>query len=115
MKRLKDARNIPTTVKAGYQHYDIRVYGEVGGLNNRNIGAVTHRDHLISLDGTVILGDGAETLLHELIHIAWDSGKLDDVVGHDAEEKIVGVLSQRMATMIHDNPDLFKWIIKNVG
>lgn len=115
MKRLKDARNIPTTVNVGYQHFEIRVCGEVGGLSNRNRGAVSYHDHIISLDGSVILEDGAETLLHELLHIAWESGHLDAAVGHDTEEKVVGTLSKIMATIMHDNPDLFKWIIKSVG
>ena len=115
MKRLKDAKNLPTTVKAGYQYFTINVYGKFGGLNPRNVGAVTHKEHLISLDGTQNLGDGVETLLHELFHIAWTQGYLSEVVNHDAEEKVVGILSHQVATMIHDNPDLFKWIIKSVS
>ena len=115
MKKLKDAKNVPTSLKAGFAHFYIRVFGDVHGLNPRNKGAVTHRTRSIDLDGTSVLGDGAEVLLHEVLHVAYENGGLSTIFDNQAEEKIINILSTQLATMMHDNPDLFRWIIKNVG
>ena len=115
MKRLKKSNDFPTTLKAGYRHYKLDICKNGDELNPRYAGRTDSKARLITIDGSAAVGEGAETLLHELFHVAWSNGGLSEVVDRSNEEKIINILSIQLATMIHDNPDLFKWIIKNVG
>ena len=115
MKRLSEVKGIPKTLKAGYRHYDISCIDTDHELETKYSGACAHRKRKIDLDGEQSSGEGSATLLHEIVHVAYAQGSLDEIIERHNEEKIVDILSNQLAMMMHDNSDLFRWIIKNVG
>jgi hypothetical protein len=49
------------------------------------------------------------TIIHELLHGAWEVGGLED---SDTEERVVTILANQISGMLQDNPELVQWINK---
>jgi hypothetical protein len=49
----------------------------------------------------------AETLVHEMLHGAWEVAGLHD---GDSEEKVVTALSKQLCSIIQANPQLIAWL-----
>src|SRR5271169_6288999 len=49
-----------------------------------------------------------QTLMHEVIHAAWDEAQLDG--GKHDEEKIATFLGPMLTRVIRDNPSLIAWL-----
>lgn len=103
---------IPEKIKIGPHNYNIVVIKEamadaigINGDTNLNM----HRIRICeSLKGSVLL----EVLLHEILHAIYKQYSLEQ---KDKEERIVMSFGLGLTQVFVDNPDLLKFIQKNVN
>lgn len=100
----------PKKVKVGPFSVSVRLESLREASENSLIGL--WQDHLLS----VILDNGMpgeqeqETLLHELIHAAWDCTGLSKRLDDDQEEEVIRSISPLIFGMLRDNPKLVAYL-----
>ena len=97
----------PRTLKAGYLDYTVNLAPASELDDGETRGLLEHRDHTVKLLEGMHPQQEAETLLHEILHIAWEywgSGapELD-------EETAVSAMATGLSTVMRDNPWLLKY------
>jgi hypothetical protein len=98
---------MPKRVKVGPFTYQIKTVP--GLLDERHIyGECDSRKHEISISDEMTGPLTAETLIHELMHAAWETGSIG--IEGLTEEKVIRILATQFAAIIRDNPSLVAWI-----
>ena len=111
MKRFRDCKDYPKELKVGYRTYKIVPMAELEVEKSHFSGYLYPRDRIIKLSGEESVGEAAAILLHEVLHAIWRMQEIDDT----DEEMYVSNLAHGLATIIKDNPEVFKWISKNLA
>jgi hypothetical protein len=108
----------PSSVRIGHADYPINYYSEAdwlaGPLDNNSCGlyeAVSSCIH-IRLSPGCTEQHLREVLLHEVLHGVWyhQNARELDVLGDEAEEKIVGTLALELIAVLQQNPKVMKWL-----
>jgi hypothetical protein len=101
--------DLPSSVRIGFQDFTIDPYWETPAPAN---GEFRRDEGMIKYDSALPVQRVAATVLHEVIHGAWDMGRLGD--GPD-EEHAVTVLANQLAQVWRDNPELVAYLSEALG
>lgn len=105
---------IPEQVRVGPHVYEIRADRQTAAMLRENGSrAETRADRcLVLLDPDI--GPRAESLLHELLHCAWNLTSLRVTEALDEhEESVVTSLAPLILGMLRDNPDLVRFLVND--
>lgn len=80
--------------------------------DNEDFGDFTYLQSQIRVDSRLKSTALVDTLLHEILHAIWALGHLKSKA--QKEERAVAVIATYLTQVIRDNPDLMKWIAKNL-
>lgn len=89
---------LPCVVRVGYVDYQIVPTYDSDG----DKGKCDFDSRVIFVRDNLSQPERANTLLHEILHAAWEMGDLADGC---AEEKIVNVLANQLTAIWRDNPE----------
>lgn len=81
-------------------------------MGSQRYGECDHYERVIRIDDALDSTKSANTLLHELFHAIWTTYALEN---DDKEERVVTVLSNGLAQVWRDNPDLVKFLNKSLS
>lgn len=104
---------IPTSVRIGPHAYTVRTDHDTGKLlhDEGSRGDSRPAVHLIRLDVDRPHTAIAETLLHEVLHCAWDQTSMRTSANlNDHEEAIITALAPLLLGALRDNPDLVEYL-----
>ena len=111
---------IPKSVKIGAQVFNIaeRTKKQDSLLAESNYGYTRDDINLIVVDSTLHLTKKKVTLLHEVLHAARMVFELsvrpsDKASFDDWEHYFISIYEQSLITILKDNPELLKWLIKD--
>ena len=104
-----DMTDIPASIRVGFQDFAVEPYWHGDPPAN---GEFLRDAGLIKLDTSLPTQRIAATLLHEVIHAAWDSGMLGETPD---EEQAVSVLANQLAQVWRDNPALVAYLESTLG
>ena len=111
---------IPKSVKIGAQVFDMaeRTKKQDSLLAESNYGYTRDDINLIVVDSTLHLTKKKVTLLHEVLHAARMVFELsvrpsDKASFDDWEHYFISIYEQSLITILKDNPELLKWLIKD--
>ena len=111
---------IQKSVKIGAQVFDIaeRTKKQDSLLAESNYGYTRDDINLIVVDSTLHLTKKKVTLLHEVLHAARMVFELsvrpsDKASFDDWEHYFISIYEQSLITILKDNPELLKWLIKD--
>lgn len=99
----------PGTVKVGYVDYEVSAWDSKEAHIANRYGETDRLKRKIRIDTEHSPHQIGETLLHEILHCIFEMWDLPHM-SRDEEEKIVRRLSNGLATVWRDNPDVFAWI-----
>lgn len=99
--------DFPTKVKVGWRDYKILEWDLHAARSAECYGETRHIPGEIAIDRTHPVEQQAETLTHEILHVIFRQWSIQDDIG---EERTVGALSNGLASVIRDNPDVWAWI-----
>ena len=101
----------PTSVKIGYKTYKIRPFSRGEIIDNDHYwGRIIHATAIIRFDAKMERRGSAAILLHEILHgIAFTTHQQ-----LKEEEEVVRAMTDGLCGVMRDNPDLFKWILKEL-
>jgi hypothetical protein len=104
---------LPTSVIVGYRTYAIEELSversdadDIVGLHHNHPPKIEVRTEGIAPE------DAANTLLHEILHACWEVGNLPK---RASEEKAVHMLSNQLAQVWRDNPQVVAWVTATVA
>lgn len=103
---------LPSKAKVGYCDYRIEVWEHAQADAANNHGETDRIRRIIRVDMFHGDRDGAQTLLHELMHAGWGMWEFGD--DKKIEERFVTVMASALATLWRDNPEVFEWIGKSL-
>ena len=98
---------MPEKVKIGYAEYSIKSWNIIEASREARYGDYDHERLNIRISDGIAPPVRATVLLHEIFH---------GIVQHfnvpveNNEEGVVASISEGLAQVIHDNPDLITWI-----
>lgn len=103
---------LPNTVKVGWKTFALEVWDSVDAARAHKYGECDHLAGVIRVDRRYGDAQFAETLLHELMHAAFDIGGINRVRDDErySEEAVVSFLSTWMMTLFCDNPWLLGFL-----
>lgn len=101
-------KKLPKSVRAGYATYKIEEWPSELATAAQRLGEADHLNHIIRVRTDLNHAELANTLLHEVLHCAYQVGAAED----GDEEKIVTIMANQLTQIIQDNPKLWKWITK---
>ena len=103
---------LPATIKVGWKIFTLEVWDPVDAARAHKYGECDHLAGVIRIDRRYGDAQFAETLLHELMHAAFDIGGISRVNPDDrfSEEAVVSFLSTWMMTIFADNPWLLGFL-----
>lgn len=104
--------DLPTSVKVGRKIYRIENWEPKSAAAERRCGDAAHEIGRIRVDTSFGPAQAAETLLHEILHAIFYIWSMED---EDNQERTVGAMSNGLATVMRDNPDVFSWIVRNAA
>jgi hypothetical protein len=111
---------IPKSVKIGAQVFDIaeRTRKQDSLLSEGNYGYTRDDINLIVIDSTMHITKKKVTLLHEVLHAARMVFELsvrpsDKASFDDWEHYFISVYEQSLITIMKENTELLKWLIKD--
>lgn len=110
MARWQDT--LPKHVKVNHLDYKIRWMTAAEFQASGNDGECDHSASLISLNPDMSRQQTAETLWHEIKHAIWHAFA---VKPSRSEERVVRAHAQFEAGVMRDNPDLMRWILRNLA
>ena len=104
------SERLPASVKIGYRVYKIVEWTASQGAAANKYGECSHVMREIRVDLTHGMREGANTLLHEIVHAicsVWYQSE------NDKEERTVSLISNGLSTVWVDNPDVMEWIARH--
>jgi len=103
--------DFPKSIRVGFRTYRVMPFAPAGPLVHRDRnGAHCFETAIIMVDDTLDPQQGAQVLLHEILHACWAVGGLDEETD---EERIVTIFARVLTQVWQDNPKVMKWIGKN--
>lgn len=97
----------PKKVRVGLHNYDIELMQPDDERISDTLGYCWPDRRVIRIAPTQREAhDAVDTLLHEILHAAFHSYKIET----EDEERIVERLATALTTVFRDNPDLLKWV-----
>lgn len=96
----------PRRIKVGHLSYTVTLV-DPSELPANVDADVCHDTLEMRIGKHMAAGQMAEKVLHEVLHAAYDSYKLDPRWG---EEKTVTAMAPALCAVVHDNPRLVKWL-----
>lgn len=103
---------LPTSVRIGFKDYSIKPYPEDAQRENGNWGHCKHGPAEMFVHNTEDGRETANTLLHEILHACCHVGATE--MPRDQEEKTVNIFANQLSGVFRDNPELIKWLAKNL-
>lgn len=102
---------LPRSITVGAHVYRVRTGSKARKrLSRRDASGLAHHSRLrIDIHQRCADTVQAETLLHEVLHAAWDQTPLRSF-DSDVEESVVAGLSPILFSVLRDNPDLLDMI-----
>lgn len=105
--RVAMAAELPQSLRVGYLDYTIEDWKPSEAYVNGRYGECDRHHLVIRVRADLPPTRKAETLLHEVLHAAYDMGHVAD---KDEEEQTVAVLASQLAQIWRDNPDLIRFL-----
>ena len=103
----------PAKVKVGHKWFrivrDLDLAGAAGA-----VGVCGPDTQEVRYDGRLGAGTERETILHELLHGAWNMTTLDRIYDADMEENILYSLSPLIVGLLRDNPPLVRYLLEKL-
>lgn len=99
----------PQHVQVGPHLYTIK-WGSKAVRKRGRVGEHEAETLTISIGDRVEGSQRADTLLHEILHAILSQTALDHELDHDAAESLVLRLTPLLLSVIHDNPDLVRYL-----
>lgn len=97
------------TIRVGYRQYELKQWSDAELVTTDSYGQCDKQRAIIyyctHLDNMLV----ADTLIHEICHAIWHEYNLQDT---DAEERIVHSMGNGWTQVMHDNPELIKYLTK---
>lgn len=113
VERAKGLNKLPERVKVGYVDYRIEDWEPAQADAAKRYGETDRVRRIIRVDTTHGPQQGAETLLHEILHCVYSMWNLPG--DRDREEKFVTAIASGLATVWRDSPAIFEWIDANLA
>lgn len=101
---------MPRSVKVGHRLFEIVLWDKAAALAQGARGDCRDDPPVLRVSKGMKPFDRAEVLLHELLHACWRNLPSENV----SEEAVVSVLSENLAGIIADNPNLISWLSENL-
>lgn len=98
---------LPKEVRVGYALYRIEAFRHDGETADGKLGDCDRVIHTIRVRPDLPASQVANTLLHEILHAAYDIADLP--AKH--EEKVVSGLARVLTQIAQDSPEVLRWII----
>ncbi len=103
---------LPASVKVGWKTFAIESWPPHEAHENRRYGETRHQTRKIMVITDYGALQAAETLIHEILHTIYD---IWDIKDEDDEERTVHSIAAGLASVGHNNPEVFAWIAKNLA
>lgn len=104
--------NFPTSVRVGYRDFDVVEWDRKDAEASGRYGECDKANAIIRVSTDRGSVKAANTLIHEILHAAWDIG---DMPGKVDEEKVVTVLANQLSQVWRDNPGLVAYLTDALG
>ena len=103
---------LPKSIRVGYRTYAVEDWPAIQASAAARWGECDPTNLVIRVRVDLAQMIRAEVLLHEVLHAAYDMGRLEP--GAD-EEKTVSVLANQLAQVWRDNPDLVSFLSESLS
>lgn len=105
------AMAFPAAVKIGHLTYRIEPMSRVQAEQEGAYADIGIEDGVIRVQDDLPPALAAEKLLHEILHGCYD---VWEIGGRWGEERTVTALAKGLATVLHDNPKLVAWLMRQL-
>ena len=108
---------MPAALTVGGRVYEVRRDADTSKrVRDSGYRGQTFTEHLlIEMDGTMPLTLKQETLLHEVMHCAWDVVGLGKTIGSEDEEKAIKSLAPVILQVLRQNRALIPFLLADDG
>lgn len=100
-------KQLPKTIKIGPYTYTLKFFPKKASTN---YGACVYAQQTIFLNRNQTAQRAADTLIHEILHAAWDLGSLE-VIPDLHEEVVVRVYGTWLSQVLRENPKVTDFIL----
>jgi len=99
--------SLPASIRVGYLDFAVEIWVTQHANAAGRYGECDKANAIIRVDTSYGPVKAASTLLHEVIHACFDVAGIEDT---DSEERTVTHLSNQLAQVWRDNPDLVAYL-----
>jgi hypothetical protein len=99
--------SIPTSIRVGYRDYRVEMWSAITATSSERYAECDRVALVIRVREDLPEQFKAECVLHETLHAAYDMAGLES---GDPEERTVSLLSNQLAAIWRDNPDLVAYL-----
>ena len=106
---MAKATKLPPSIRVGYRDFKLEHWPVNEARADQSYGQCDKGNAIIRIDASISASVTANTVLHELLHACWTH------IPEEHEELTVSVLADHLTQVWRDNPELVKWLTKNIG